>query len=159
MNPAWREQLFVIGMWWRIVYGVLRIFFALALLRVVGKPFIDVLAPLMQHELHQDPNDFLLSHLTSLLISHPFNITYFAAVYFLFWGVVDIVLSYNLLKHNLWAFPISMLLIGGFLVYEIFRFSHTHSPFLFSVMCLDAFILWLVYREYKKLHQPTTPHT
>lgn len=45
------ERIFIIGMWWRIGYGVLRILLGLALLKVVGIPLIDVMNILMGHDI------------------------------------------------------------------------------------------------------------
>lgn len=151
MKKALEERLFTIGMNWRIGYGFFRILFGLALLKVVGIPLIEVVATLMQHELVEDPSDILYTFITTILTNHPLYITYFLALYFIFWGVVDIVLSYNLIKHRLWAFPASFLLISLFVVYEMIRFTYTHSFILLGVILLDTIILWLIRREYKKL--------
>lgn len=140
---------------WRIGYGFFRILFGLALLKVVGTPLIEVVSTLMKHELVEDPSDILYSFITNVLTTHPLYITYFLALYFIFWGVLDVVLSYNLIKHRLWAFPASFVLISLFLMYEAIRFSYTHSFILLGVILLDAIILWLIWREYKKLKLST----
>lgn len=145
------ERIFIIGMWWRIGYGMLRILLGLALLKVIGMPLIDVMNILMSHELVEDSNDVLYSFFTHLLTNHPLYVSYFLSVYFIFWGVVDVVLSYNLIKHRMWAFPISFALMSLFILYEIFRFGHTYSLILLSVILIDSLILWIVWREYKRL--------
>lgn len=157
MHENAEEKLFIIGMWWRIAYGLLRIVFGLAVLKVVGRPLIDVLTTLMGRELIEDPNDILYTFAIRILNEHPLYITYFLAVYFIFWGIVDITLSYNLLKHKLWAFPASIAVIGVFILYELIRFSHTHSLILLWIIFLDSIILFLVQQEYKKL-KPPQPH-
>ena len=155
MRNISEEKLFLIGMRWRIGYGILRIVFGLAILKIVGVPFTDVLNTLMSHELVEDPNDLLFSLTSYILEGHPLYVSYFISFYFIFWGVTDTVLSYNLIKHRLWAFPVSFVLIGLFIVYEAVRFTHTHSLILLWVMFLDAIILWLIWREYKKLKAPS----
>ena len=151
------HRLFVVAMWWRIGYGVLRIIFGLAVLKVVGMPLIDVVSSMMGHELNTDPNDMLYSFINSLLINHPVYVTYFLSFYFIFWGIVDVVLSYNLIKHRLWAFPMSVLLIALFILYELVRFGHTHSKILLAVMIVDICILWFIWREYKKIASSVLP--
>lgn len=142
-------------MQWRIGYGMLRILFGIALLEVVGMPLKDVLSSLMSHELINDPNDVLFSIASHILVEHPFYISYFISFYFIFWGVVDVFLSHNLMKLRLWAFPVSFVLIGVFIMYEAVRFTHTHSLFLLWVMFLDIVIVWLIWREYKRLTSPS----
>lgn len=145
------EKIFMAGMWWRMVYGILRILFGLAVLKVVGMPLVDVVTTLMGHELVEDPNDMLYVFFSHILAGHPLYISYFFSIYFIFWGILDVVLSYNLIKHRLWAFPASFILIGSFILYESVRFAGNHSLILFSAMLIDISILWLVWREYKRL--------
>ncbi len=151
MRNELEEKLFNIGMMVRIGYGFLRVLFGLALLNVVGTPLSEVTTILMRHELVEDPSDILYTFITNILTNHPLYVTYFLALYFIFWGVIDVVLSYNLIKHRLWAFPASFILIGLFVTYEAIRFSYTHSFILLGVIFLDIIILWLIWREYRKL--------
>lgn len=151
MENTFKNNLFILGMKWRIGYGLLRILFGLALLKVVNTPLLEVLTNLMSHELINDPSDILYSFMLSTLTKHPFYITYFLAVYFIFWGIIDVALSYFLLKHKLWAFSISLLLIICFVMYEAYRYFITHSIILLGVIFVDTIIIWLIWREYKKL--------
>lgn len=153
------ERLFVMGMWWRITYGVARIFFGLAILKVVGMPLTDVLVAMMGHELHEDPTDLLYVVVNQLLEHHHFYVTYFLSFYFIFWGTVDVFLSISLLKHRLWAFPVAVVLISGFIVYSIGRFSFTHSLVLLFIICLDTLVVWLIWREWQKLKHRLAPAT
>ncbi len=143
--------MFVVGMWWRIAYGTLRILSGLVVVRLINIPLIDLVTRVMSHELIEDPNDLLFTLTTHVLTNHPISISYFLAVYLIFWGLIDIILSYNLIKHKLWAFPVSFVLIGAFVLYEMVRMSHTHSLILLSVILVDIFILWLTWREYVRV--------
>lgn len=134
-----------------MIYGVLRVLFGLALLQVVGTPLVDIIHSLMAHELRDDPSDLLFGMTQSIIGSEPATITYFIAFYFIFWGVTDTVLSYCLLKDKLWAFPVSLVLIGCFVLYELVRLFYTQSAMLASVIAIDLFIFWLIWREYRKL--------
>lgn len=145
------NRLFIISMWWRISYGALRIVTGLTLLQYVHRPLYDLVAQLMRTELIEDPADTLVFTVVTYLQHHSLQITYFAAVYFLFWGVIDIVLSLCLLKHQLWAFPLSLSLIVSFMVYEISRFLHTGSWLLILLLAVDSFVFWIIYREYRFL--------
>lgn len=143
--------LFLLGMWWRIIYGAMRIVLGLALLHVVGQPLLEVLTNIMQHELLERTPDILFTFLEHALTAHQFDVTYFLASYFIFWGSVDAVLSYHMLRDDIWAFPIAIVLIGLFICYSIFRLTYTHSHVLFGVIILDVFILTLIYKEYQKV--------
>lgn len=138
-------------MWVRIVYGSLRVLLGLSLLRLIGVPFLDILTKLLRRELVEDPTDSLYSTLATQLHHHPLYVTKFLAIYFLFWGIIDIVLSYQLIKHRLWAFPVTFVLIAGFMMYELLRFNHTHSLILLGLLIVDSITLFLTWREYQRL--------
>lgn len=150
-DPKTFSRLFLLSMWWRIGYGILRIMLGLALLRVIGKPLKNIMTTNMEHELLEKTPDFIFNAISRVLTAHDFSITYFLAFYFIFWGSIDAILSYQLIKDRIWAFPISLGLIGMFIIYSIFRLTYTHSLVLFSVILLDATIMMLIYREYKKV--------
>lgn len=151
MHQNLTDRFFVIGMWWRIIYGSLRILLGFAVLKIIGMPLIDVLTKVMSHELIEDPQDLFYSFGNAILGHHPVHVSYFLAVYFIFWGVIDTVLSYQLLKHKLWAFPLSIVLIGVFILYELIRFTYNHSLILLWVIFVDGVITYLIWREYTKL--------
>lgn len=111
----------------------------------------------MGYELSEDPTDILFVMVNYLLSDHSFYVTYFLAFYFIFWGVIDILLSYNLIKEKLWAFPVSMVLIGLFVAYSFVRFTYTHSLVLLSVIIFDLVILLLIYKEYQKVKRCYLP--
>lgn len=138
-----------VGLWWRVLYGLLRVVLGVALLRMVGMPLIEVVRAVMSHELVEEPSDVLVSLAGTVLTHHPMYVTYFLACYFIFWGVVDVFLSLNLLRGVTWAFPVSMWMIGFFLLYGTYRFMHTHSLILLSILVLDAGLLWLIRNEYR----------
>ena len=144
-------MFFKLAMYWRILYGAMRICGGVWLWHMIGKPVTE----LLPYILHEDPafsSGRPVSHfLHSLLSEHGLHITYFVAIYLIFWGVVDIFISIALLLQQIWAFPVSMIVIIGFLIYAIFRLAHTHSLMLFGIICLDTFILSLIYKEYKNL--------
>lgn len=135
-------------MWWRIFYGFLRIILGTVLLRMTDQTVSDFVYTLLSHEITGDVSDVVIGKLYVLFEIHNFTITHFLALYFLFWGVVDIVLSLCLLKHIVKIFPIAMGLIVLFILYGIIRFSITHSLVLLGVIFLDICILYLINDEY-----------
>jgi uncharacterized membrane protein len=145
------SRLFKIAMYWRLFYGTFRILLGLALLKLINVPLADLLYRVMGKELTEDPSDLIFTIVNTFLQLHPLSITYFLSGYLIFWGIVDIFLSANLLKDRLWAFPVSLWLISLFVVYELYRFYHTHSQILLCVILVDIVILGLIQREYKKV--------
>lgn len=151
-----QSKLFKYGMWWRVFYGSIRTLFGLVLFQFVNTPFNDLFHKVMSHELSEDPAGIFVHFFNSFFQTHFFVVTNFVAFYLIFWGVVDVVLSIQLLRHKKWAFPVSLYLILFFVLYEVFRFFHTHSLVLLSVITVDLFIFWFILREYEKVKRHIT---
>lgn len=152
-SPESISFLFHISMWWKILYGSIRIIIGVILLNLIGTPFIDIFSSLMSHEVATDPNDPLYQFVYNILENHSFTVTYFVSIYLLFWGVIDIVFSVLLLRHKLWAFPFSIVMMGMFTTYEIYRVIHTKSLILLSLILLSLGIMYLIYNEYRILEK------
>ena len=150
-SPPSMSFLFHASMWWRIFYGFLRVVLGISLIHMTGESITTFIQMLMAHETTGLRTDTLLGMLYTFFNHYDVRITYFLAFYFIFWGVIDIVLSICLLKHILRAFPIAMALIALFIVYGIYRFTHTHSLMLICVIIFDIGMLFLINYEYQKL--------
>lgn len=150
-SPKNMSFLFHFSMWWRIFYGFLRVILGTTLLKITGQPLNEFIYTLMSHEITGKTTDAILGKLYTFIEIHDYTITYFLALYFIFWGTVDIILSLCLLHHMRKAFPIAMALIVLFILYGTFRFFHTHSLVLLCVICIDIGILYLINVEYVSL--------
>jgi uncharacterized membrane protein len=106
---------------------------------------------LTQGELEEDPNDFIANHLVDFFHHLSINTEHFAAIYLLAYGLVKIGLVAGLLREKLWAYPTALIVLGLFLGYQIYRFSHNHSPGLAFVSLLDLIILAVIWRDYQYL--------
>ena len=133
------------------------------LLEIVGGTLLLVLSPetingwlvgITEHELAEDPNDFLSTHLLSsgqhLLQSSQ---TY-AALYLLSHGLVKVVLVVAVLRDKLWAYPWMMGFLGIFIVYQVYLFALNPAAGIALLTVFDVFILWLTYREYGRRRDP-----
>lgn len=143
------ESAFKATMYWRVAYGVLRIYVGYRLLGLIGLPLSDAYQRLVRHEITE--SDRVYYAIGHLLSQHAYSITYFMAAYLFFWGFVDIVLSLAMVRHILWTFALSFCLIGLFGLYELYRYLHTHSPLLIGLILIDLFVMYMVGLEYRKL--------
>ena len=117
---------------------------------------LSVVEALTQYELLEDPHDLVANFFLS--VAQQFSITgsLFASVYLLSHGVIKLALVAALLRNVRPAYPISMIVLGTFAVYQMYRFSITHSPALIALTIFDAVVIWLIWREYKILREATT---
>jgi uncharacterized membrane protein len=104
---------------------------------------------LFHHELAEDPKDFLANH----LIWASRNLArqkWFASVFLVSHGLAKVVLVVALWFNKLWAYPLMIVVLGGFILYQTGRFIETHSAMLALLTLFDVLIVWLTWREYRE---------
>jgi uncharacterized membrane protein len=144
------DQTFEVGIILKGVDGALEVIGGLLLL-VVSPATIDrVVTSLTQHELSEDPHDFLATHLLKTAHGLTVSAVLFGALYLLAHGLVKVILVGALLKNQLWAYPWTIVFLGVFILYQVYRLSLKPSVGLAALTVFDAVIAWLTYREYRK---------
>ena len=143
------DQTFEVGILLKGLDGVLEVIGGLLLL-VISPATIDrVSTSLTQHELSEDPHDFLATHLrTAHGLTGPAVL--FGSVYLLAHDVVKVILVAALLKNQLWAYPWTIGFLGIFVAYQLYRLSFQPSIGLTALTVFDMAVAWLTYREYRK---------
>lgn len=122
------------------------------LIFLIKPAFINKIVILLtQHELSEDPNDFIATNLVKLANSYSIKTEHFAVFYLLSHGLIKVWLVVSLLRNRLWAYPTAILFLAIFIAYQTYRFSYTHSIFLILLTIFDLFVVWLIWKEYKKL--------
>ncbi len=129
--------------------GLLEIIGGLFLLVVSGDTIASWLRALTQHELSQDPNDFVSNHILGLT-QHIHSSQVFGAIYLLSHGIIKVVLVAALLKNRLWAYPATIAFLLLFIVYQAYRIGFDRSIGLIFLTFFDAVIVWLTWHEYQK---------
>lgn len=71
--------------------------------------------------------------------------------YLLGHGVLKLWLIVSLLRERLWYCPISMVVFGLFIAYQLYRYTFTYSIWLLLITALDIVILGLTWHEYRFL--------
>jgi uncharacterized membrane protein len=152
------DRTFAVGIILKGLDGVLEVVGGLLLL-VVSPATIDrITRALTQHELSEDPHDFLGTHLLHAAGSLTGSSVRFGAAYLISHGVVKIVLVAALLKNKLWAYPWMIAFLIGFIVYQIYRMTFAFSIGLLALTVFDLLVAWLTYREYGKQRARLRPH-
>lgn len=84
---------------------------------------------------------------------------WFAILYLALHGVIKLGLVFALMKKIRPAYPIGIVVLAAFVVYELYRATQTHSIALPIFAVIDVVIIVLVFREYlalRKEHQAST---
>lgn len=132
----------VVGGLWLLLLGPLRL-----------QAWVGVLvAP----ELHQDPTDFIATHVLHWATQFDQGSVLFAAVYLLSHGVAKLVVIVEILRGRLWAYPGLIWLTAAFAAYQIYHMVVAGPSFGFVALTLfDLVVIALTVVEYRKLRRTT----
>ncbi len=144
------DQTFEVGIILKGLDGLLEVIGGLLLLLVSPATIDRVVTSLTQHELSEDPHDFLATHLLKTAHGLTGSALLFGAVYLLSHGAVKVILVAALLKNELWAYPWMIIFLGVFIIYQVYRLSFRPSVGLSALTVFDALISGLTFREYRK---------
>lgn len=131
------------------IHSLLEIMGGLLLLIASPERITRLVIWMTQDELLEEPRNFIANYLLNTSSHLSINSILFGSFYLLSHGVVKLVLVIGLLKNKLWAYPWSLVVLGLFMVYQIYRFSFTHSAGLLVLTVFDGIVLWLIWREYQ----------
>ena len=107
------------------------------------------LQALCEHELARDKHDIIFRHISDASQKLASGSPMFASLYLLSHGLVKAVLVISLQLDRLWAYPLTMVVFGAFMVYQVYRFTHTHSWALIILTLFDGLLIFLTWKEYQ----------
>ncbi len=144
------DQSFRVSITLKGVDGFFEVVGGLIVLRISPLAVNHLVAALTEHELAEDPHDFIATHLLSAShsLTHGGNVA--ASLYLLSHGLAKVVLVVALLFNKLWAYPSMIALLVLFIAYQLYRISYSHSLGLILLTLFDVFVIWLTWKEYKK---------
>jgi uncharacterized membrane protein len=156
MNERRIHQIFKISVLLKAVHALIECIGGLALALVGTSAITRLVNALTQEELLEDPNDFVAAHLLSLAQNFTVSTQRFYAFYLLSHGVIKAFLVIGLLRNKLWAYPVSLVVLGLFIVYQLYRFSYTHGFGLIVLTVFDVFVIGLIWHEYRLVRRHLT---
>ena len=148
------HRLFEIGIIIKGVDGVLEILGGVLFLFVSPRTLNSIVIFLTAHELSEDPHDLVARWLRHAVENLSSDTKLFASVYLLIHGLIKVFLVAGLLRGKLWAYPTALGVLGTFILYQLYRFTHTHSLALLAFTVFDIVIVFLVWREYRVQRRP-----
>ena len=146
------ERLFRIAITLKGLDGAVQLIGALVLAFVPATVVTGFAHAVITRDLLGDPSGTLARHLQTAAENFAGGgAKTFAVVYLLAHGLLKLALVWALARKWVRAYPVAMVVLAAFVVYEIYRAVETHSIALPFFAALDAVIIVLVYREYRNL--------
>lgn len=153
MNERRIHQIFEIGILLKGAHALIECIGGVVLYLVSMNSIVALVNMITQEELIEDPKDFVATHLLSAAQNFSVGTKEFYAFYLLIHGLIKILLVIGLLKNRLWAYPGSLVALGIFVLYQLYRFSYTHSYGLILLTIFDLFLMALIWHEYKLIRR------
>jgi uncharacterized membrane protein len=143
--------LFLIGVFFKGVDGVLEFVGGLVFLFLTHGALEKYARIVFKGELAEDPHDIIANYLINLAAHTSRDTEFFAAIFLLVHGAIKISIVTGLYLRKLWIYPLAEIVLSVFVVYQLYRFSHTLSVLLIFLSIIDIFIIFLIRTEHKRL--------
>jgi uncharacterized membrane protein len=105
-------------------------------------------------EIAEDPTDTMASWTLRAMQQFPVGTQHFYAIYLLAHGGLKLTMVMLLWRRVIWAYPVSMVILAGFVAYQGYEFFHAGSPFLLLLALFDLVMIGLVWQEWRALRGP-----
>jgi uncharacterized membrane protein len=101
------------------------------------------------HLLAQSRHDFIAMHMLRMSERLTSSDPVFASFYLLSHGLIKVILAIVLWMNELWAYPLAIAVFSAFCVYQVYRYTFTHSEGLIWLTVFDVGVVILTWREYR----------
>jgi uncharacterized membrane protein len=157
MNEHRIHQIFKMSVLLKGAHALIECVGGIALALVDTSTITDLVNALTQEELIEDPKDLVATHLLAWAQHFSVATKDFYAFYLLSHGIVKLFLVVGLLKKKVWSYPASLIVLGLFIVYQLYRYSQTHGLGLIVLTLFDIVVIALIWHEYRlvRRHLPT----
>jgi uncharacterized membrane protein len=145
------ELLFRIALLVKAIDGAVELIAAVVLLLISGATVHRLIDDVLSHDLLGPPDGSLARHFVAGTAEFASGNRTFAVVYLGLHGVVKLALVAALLRKWMPAYPVAVVVLGLFVVYEIYRATQTGSVLLPVLAAVDIAIIVMIVREYRLL--------
>ena len=143
------HKTFKISIFFKGIDGVLEIIGGVLLFSVSPSTINRFISFMTAQELSEDPKDIIAHYLIESARHLSVSTQLFGFFYLFSHGVIKIILVLSLWKGRLWSYPAAIGFFVIFILYQIYRFSYSHSIWLVLLSIFDVFIVFLTWIEYR----------
>lgn len=115
------------------------------------KFLFDLMQVITRAELTEDPRDFVANTLLQASRNLSVSGRHFIAFYLFSHGAIKLWLAIGLWRAKPGYYPTAVVVFGLFMLYQLYRYSFTHSLLLLLMTALDGVVIGLIWIEYRHL--------
>jgi uncharacterized membrane protein len=147
------RRAFEVGLVLKGIFAVLEIIGGVLVYFVTQQFLLNLILAVTKHELIEDPGDVVTRYLIQFAQEFSVSSRLFTSFYLLSHGILKLFLIVGLMQRKLSYYPAAIFIFTLFIVYQLYRFSFTHSIWLLLLTLLDLIVIWLTWHEYEFIHQ------
>jgi uncharacterized membrane protein len=154
-NPAERprtvtDKAFRISLYLKGLDGILEIIGGVLLLIIKPEQINHLARWLTEGELSENPHDFIANHILKTAHDLTGAGLIFGAIYLLSHGIAKVFLIIQVFRDRLWAYKALIVVIGLFVVYQVYRMIIKFSVSMLLLTIFDLIVIYLTQNEYRK---------
>ncbi len=147
----WLHRLFEASLLFKGLLASIESLCGLALWLTPNASLLWVLDWMTRNRVTQDADDPMARWFHDIAMNLPIQTQHFYAMYLLAHGGLKLGMVILLAFKVRWAYPAAMVVLTGFVVYQMSQFFHDHSPVLLGLSLFDCLMIVLVWREWRLL--------
>jgi uncharacterized membrane protein len=152
------HRFFEITLLLKAIFAIGEIVAAIGVYVVPLDTVADFVGAVTSTELARHPHDIVAAHLAEWAQNLSVGTKHFVAFYLLSHGAVKLWVIIGLMRERLWYYPVALVLFTLFIVYQLHRYTLTHSVSLLLLTVVDLVVIGLTWHEYRYLlsrrHRP-----
>ncbi len=152
-NEKTIHLVFEVSLWLKGFFALSEIIAGVAAYFVSRHFLLSIVLWVTRGEFAEDAHDLIANYLLNAVQHLSVSTQKFAAVYLLGHGIVKLWLIVGLLRRKLWYYPVSLVVFGLLIVYQLYRYTFTHSIWLLLITALDVIVIALTWHEYRYLRR------
>lgn len=142
---------FEIGILLKGINGVFEIIGGILLTFLNPSRLRSLVSWLTKGELLEDPRDAVANFLIKFSSSFTISAQHFGTFYLISHGLIKLILVILLWKRKPWAYPLTIISLTLFIIYQIYRYILHPSNVLIILTIFDVIMIVLTFIEYKNI--------
>lgn len=144
------SRIFEIGVSVKAVFGFFELLGGVLLVFSKERIIDNFILDMARQEIAEDANDIVANFLVNFANSLYFDTRIFAVAYLLFHGVVNLYIAMALIKGRSKVYIEAIMLLGIFLIFQIYKFLHNLSWGLAVLIVFDIAFIYVIWLEGNK---------
>lgn len=150
-NSSILHKSFEISILIKAIDSILEILGGISLIFLSPVRLNKIIVILTQHELSEDPRDIIANSMIKLGSRFTINTQYFGVLYLISHGLIKLILIILLWKKKIWAYPLTIISLILFILYQIYKYTLHPSNILIILTIFDIIMIFLTFIEYKRI--------